>query len=565
MLKAETKPVTETYAFPGGSQPNATEWAGTSIGKSNTITRTKSRTPSHDKVIDEKPGRREELLDAVVHYLGARKSGEFFVHDVVVHGIRVRATTNSPHLAQFWKDNWYSVSEWQASTGVEPSGKPQVWVYAFCGVENQPEAAYYSRSGNTVVFFNTAYYGQLKSWVLGAVGRVLSQEYGIHSIHGAVVEKDKKGVLYIAPTGTGKSTSSYGLMNFKNTRFHSDDWVYVRYAYTTKTGKKFSPLSIQYAGKEEARGYQCFQWLENHANADAAIKGLTLEKSQTVDIPVKEVDFSKPLEAYAFLSEKVFYLRCNLVESFPQAAYSILQSHLENVPDINSEFLKEHENTLENNLKTIRTTPVNFIRSYFEKWTDTQIKDTLGRLFSFDNARAMLDITKVFEPQQVFVNPLEPVHLTTVMLLKRNFKEDSVLETLSQDRFMERLLIGETPTGTREIAYNGYRLVNDQKESEFVKQIEAHSKSSHEPLYHIFSGNTHRPVSLTEEFELFRSMYKACTCYDLNTILQKDPGIPDRRTAVETTMNVIARAMDTPSAKELKYDIKTYRDFLKPA
>src|SRR3989454_6224983 len=35
-------------------------------------------------------------------------------------------------------------------------------------------------------------------------------------------------------SGTGKSTSSYGLMTFPKTRFHSDDWVYVRYTYATR-------------------------------------------------------------------------------------------------------------------------------------------------------------------------------------------------------------------------------------------------------------------------------------------------------------------------------------------
>src|SRR5207245_848868 len=101
-------------------------------------------------------------------------------------------------------------------------------------VPSRAEAADYSRQNDTVIFFNTSYYGQLKSWVLGAVGRKLAVEYGIHSIHGAVVTKDGKGILYIAPTGTGKSTSTYGVMEFPGTRFHSDDWVYVRYAYRTK-------------------------------------------------------------------------------------------------------------------------------------------------------------------------------------------------------------------------------------------------------------------------------------------------------------------------------------------
>src|SRR2546428_4818481 len=115
-----------------------------------------------------------------------------------------------------------------AEDGACSPPKPRVEVYALHGVKDQQEAAYYSREKNTIIFFNTSYYGQLKSWVLGAVGRILAAEFGIHSVHGACVERDGEGVPYIVPTGTGKSTSSYGLMNFAGTRFHSDDWVYVR-------------------------------------------------------------------------------------------------------------------------------------------------------------------------------------------------------------------------------------------------------------------------------------------------------------------------------------------------
>src|SRR2546428_9312047 len=141
--------------------------------------------------------------------------------------------------------NWYGPEEWQTTPGLTPPRQPQVTVYALCGVADQPEAAYYSREKSTIIFFNTSYYGQLKSWVLGAVGRILAGEYGIHSIHGACVEKAGKGVLYIAPTGTGKSTSSYGLMTYPNTRFHSDDWVYVRYTYATRHGQRVSGPDAQ--------------------------------------------------------------------------------------------------------------------------------------------------------------------------------------------------------------------------------------------------------------------------------------------------------------------------------
>lgn len=561
MLKEKEQKVVTAYVHSEPPTPDAVEWPGKPIGKSNTLTRTKSRTLVYDKTIDDKPGRREELMDQVTSFLAKEgKKQELWVHDVVVHGIRVRATTNSRHLAEFWQDNWYGVDEWKKVTGEEPPAKPQIRVYALGGVKGEEEAAYYSRLSNTIIFFNTSYYGQLKSWVLGAVGRILAQEYGIHSIHGAVVEKEKKGVLYIAPTGTGKSTSSYGLMDYPGARFHSDDWVYVRYAYTTKSGEKVSPLSITTSQGETVKGFRCFRWLEANGNAGGKVQGLTL-KSKQVSLDVKDLDLTKPVEAYAFLSEKVFYLRCNLVESFPQSAYSILQSHLENVPEVLPAFYEQHRETLENNLKTLRTTKIDFIRNYFDKQSDDAIKETLARLFAFDNARAMLDITKVFEAHQIFVNPLEPVKLTTVMLLKRNFNDDQVIETLPLEKFMERLLIGETPQGKREIAYNAYRAVDEKAEFDFVNAIEAKAASEKKPLYELFDKASNVPGTLMEEFELFRVMHKAAVCYDLNTVLQNDKSIPDRRTAVETTMKVIAKAMDS-GAKNLKYTIQNYREFI---
>ena len=56
------------------------------------------------------------------------------------------------------------------------------------------------------------------------------------------------------------------------------------------------------------------------------------------------------------------------------------------------------------NLKTIRSSKIEFIKTYFEKQSDDKIRETLARLFAFDNARAMLDITKVFEKNQILLS-----------------------------------------------------------------------------------------------------------------------------------------------------------------
>src|SRR5439155_1573669 len=113
---------------------DAIEWPGTLIGAGNVITRTKTRTAVHDKSIDRIEGRRDALVDAAVGHITRRAGKEpLFRNDVVIHGVRVRATTNSLHLRDFWGDNWYSPEEWKAATGLVPPREPQVTVYALGG------------------------------------------------------------------------------------------------------------------------------------------------------------------------------------------------------------------------------------------------------------------------------------------------------------------------------------------------------------------------------------------------------------------------------------------------
>src|SRR5687768_4484169 len=353
----------------------APEWAGTPIGAKNTITRQKGRTPVHDKTVDQKPGLFKRLLASSFEHIAGSKQPTHS-HDVVIHGLRVRAITNSEHLIGYWRDNWFSPKEWVDRTGVTVAGTPDVLVVALGRVATEAEAAYYSRQNDTVIFFNTSYYGQLKSWVLGAVGRKLAVEYGIHSIHGAVVTKDGKGILYIAPTGTGKSTSTYGVMEFPGTRFHSDDWVYVRYAYRTKDGKVFSPARILDGGEEVAKGYQTYGWLEEHRNSDATVIGRGLDDRE-VTASARELDVDHP-EAHAYTSEKVFYLRSNLVENFPQAAFDMIRSRLENAPDVTPEFMTANVSTIDAVAAKLKGKPP------FDKMADKTLRDTVGRFFAFE-------------------------------------------------------------------------------------------------------------------------------------------------------------------------------------
>jgi len=556
--------VSQPYTFPPALRPEAIEWPGTPIGAANVITRTKTRTAISDKAIDRRTGWRDELVAAAE--AAARQNGPVWTRDVIIHGVRVRATTNSAHLHDFWVDNWYSPEEWEAATGIAPPEGPRVSVYAMGEVAGQLEAAYYSRRTNTIVFFNTAYYGQLKSWVLGAVGRVLAEEYGIHSIHGACVEKDGRGVLYIAPTGTGKSTSSYGLVEYPRTRFHSDDWVYVRYTYADRDGRRIHPLRVTVDGAVAASGYRVFRWLAEGGRAagEGTLEGLDLE-SREVSLPLRALDLEAPIHAYAFTSEKIFYLRTNLVENFPLSADEILASKMENAPDVTEAYLRGHAPLLEDLGEAIRGGGRE--AGALGGMPPAPLRTLLARMIAFDNARAMLDIAKVLPPERVFVNPMEPARLAAVILLRRDRRDATVLEHLSLPEFLGRLLIGETPDRKREIAYNAYRAVDDKAEAAYLADLERETVArvgADRPaaaLAETFAGREGVPQTLEEEFALFRVMHQACRCYDLNTNLAADPRVADKQEAVALTMRVIARLVDT-LPDQVHHTLESYRDFI---
>lgn len=532
------------YVFPPPPSPDAVEWPGEPIGRSNTITRTRSRTLYHDKTIDDKPGLREHLVNVAIAHIVRNAGRETTVlHDVVIHGIRVRAITNSQHLAQFWEENWYGPDEWQRVTGLTPPIEPQVVVYALGNVQDEQEAAYYSHSTNTIIFFNTSYYGQLKSWVLGAVGRILASEYGVHSIHGACVERGADGVLYIAPTGTGKSTSSYGLMTFSGTRFHSDDWVYIRYCRYTKLDQLLMPFEITTADGEKIRGYRCNTWLEAHPGAKGVARCLDLDNRE-VTTNLDDFDLTRPIEAFAYTSEKVFYLRSNLVESFPDTADAILRSNLENTPSATPSFMASNQTVIDGIVSDLQNSEIPKVRDGLGAMTPPAVRGLVSSLFAFDNSRAMLDITEVFPTGRVITNPMEPVRLTTVFLLKRNPADSVVLDVLSLDQFMQCLLIGQTPDGKREIAYNAYRAVDDSVERQAVDALIETSQQTGEPLYRAFAKAQNLPHTLIEEFSLFRDLYNATLCYDLNTTLQRDPQVGSKKEAVHLTLELILRGVE---------------------
>jgi hypothetical protein len=162
------------------------------------------------------------------------RSPRMFDLVALISGMPVHLRTNSAHLANFWGQNWYlgRLAEVQ-----ERLGKNFITIRAALDPTKdlrQPAAraellptaaAYFCPENRQIVFTNTDYYGQCKSWALGAAGVGLA-DFKIHSCHGAAVEIDGVGVVIIAPTGTGKSTYTNWLA--QHGTINSDDWVYIQ-------------------------------------------------------------------------------------------------------------------------------------------------------------------------------------------------------------------------------------------------------------------------------------------------------------------------------------------------
>lgn len=184
---------------------------------SNYITEVKERVESR-KDIDIKE--RNELVDLASKKLG--ESFEIYRWNANINGIVVQLLTNSFHLYDFWVENWYAAPR---SHTVLPHG----YLYAVMGVRGYKPSAYYNSETKTAIFINTEYYGQCKSWALGIAADILEAQHNIHSIHGSCAVVGGKGIVIIAPTGTGKSTHLWGLLKLSTGKILSDDWIFLQY------------------------------------------------------------------------------------------------------------------------------------------------------------------------------------------------------------------------------------------------------------------------------------------------------------------------------------------------
>lgn len=135
-----------------------------------------------------------------------------------INGICIELFTENKDFSDMWSDNFYHMSDHVRSHG-----------RIYCINDGSGLHAEYDMSTYTMFLFDFDYYGWIKSVGLGMAGNILERGHYVYSVHGAAIDVDGKGVTLIAPSKTGKTTQSWGLLRLENSHLISDDWYFVQF------------------------------------------------------------------------------------------------------------------------------------------------------------------------------------------------------------------------------------------------------------------------------------------------------------------------------------------------
>ncbi|MCP4583543.1 MAG: pyridoxal phosphate-dependent aminotransferase [candidate division Zixibacteria bacterium] len=155
------------------------------------------------------------------------ESENSFTHDnyyewnVNIAGAVLQLRTNSPHLYDFWVDNFYPA---ELEAEIEPHGI----IYAVKGITGREPRAYYSSESHTAFFFNSAFYPQLRSLAMGIVSDISEKLYNSLAVHAAGFDIAGSGALFFFPPASGKSTHLAGLISHGPSKIISPDLSLVR-------------------------------------------------------------------------------------------------------------------------------------------------------------------------------------------------------------------------------------------------------------------------------------------------------------------------------------------------
>jgi serine kinase of HPr protein (carbohydrate metabolism regulator) len=122
---------------------------------------------------------------------------------------------------------------------------------------------------------NCDYYGYVKSIALAVAADFLEDYHSMtnrYSIHGSCIDINGQGIVMIAPSNTGKTTHSFGLLLYRNASLVSDDWLFVR--LKKQNAIAYSSERNSYIRDDIGKNWKIFQQLVDNAVLDKKGRGI---------------------------------------------------------------------------------------------------------------------------------------------------------------------------------------------------------------------------------------------------------------------------------------------------
>ena len=145
----------------------------------------------------------------------------YFEWNAAIAGIVVQLRTNSPHLADFYQENFYPAP-------LEGDLEPHAVIYAVKDIAGREPSGLVSLETSTAFAFNTAFYGQVRSLALQLAAEAAARTSGSLLAHCAALDVGGKGVMIWGGPGSGRTGLLAAAMREDGVRLVSNDSVLVR-------------------------------------------------------------------------------------------------------------------------------------------------------------------------------------------------------------------------------------------------------------------------------------------------------------------------------------------------
>jgi aspartate/methionine/tyrosine aminotransferase len=145
----------------------------------------------------------------------------YFEWNAAIAGIVVQLRTNSPHLADFYQENFYPAA-------LEGDLEPHAVIYAVKDIPGREPSGLVSLETATGFAFNTAFYGQVRSLALQLASEAAARTSGALLAHCAALDVGGHGALVWGGPGSSRTGLLAAALREDGVRLVSSDAVLVR-------------------------------------------------------------------------------------------------------------------------------------------------------------------------------------------------------------------------------------------------------------------------------------------------------------------------------------------------